>query len=110
MSNIDSVSKKRKIMRQQSPTVSIDDLNLPEIPDSLRGRLELDTSAEGHSQIGIVHDGVLITAPYYDVGMTGHAEPSEYGLTIADADFIVAANERLAAGYALTDPVSDDSK
>ncbi|MBK1901964.1 MULTISPECIES: hypothetical protein [Burkholderia] len=97
-------------MQQQSPTVSIDDLDLPGVPDSLRGRLEVDTSAEGHSQIGIVHDGVLITAPYYDVGMTGRAEPNEYGLTIAEADFLVAANERLTVEYASRAPAADYGK
>ncbi|BBA45328.1 MULTISPECIES: hypothetical protein [Burkholderia] len=97
-------------MHQQSPTVSISDLDLPEVPGSLRGRLEVDTSAEGHPQIGIVHDGVLITAPYYDVGMTGHADPSEYGLSIAEADFLVAANERLTVEYASRTPAADEGK
>ncbi|VWC80975.1 hypothetical protein BLA39750_01196 [Burkholderia lata] len=97
-------------MHQQSPTVSIDDLNLPEVPGSLRGRLEVDTSADGHSQIGIVHDGVLVTAPYYDVAMTGRAEPNEYGLTIAEADFLVAANERLTAEYASRPLSSNDGE
>lgn len=49
-----------------------------------------------YPQVGITHDGIFITEPYFDVGMADSAVPSDYGLTAEEADFIVETNRRLA--------------
>ncbi|HGF4014053.1 hypothetical protein [Burkholderia cenocepacia] len=84
-------------MKMKSP-LTLDDLNLPaaSIPVSLRGRLEVEMTDNSYPRVGITHDGVFITEPYFDVGMADSAVPSDYGLTAEDADFIVETNQRLA--------------
>ncbi|ERJ38779.1 hypothetical protein L810_6996 [Burkholderia sp. AU4i] len=78
--------------------MTLDELNLPaaSIPVSLRGRLEVEMTDNSYPQVGIAHDGVFITEPYFDVGMADSAVPSDYGLTAEEADFIVETNQRLA--------------
>lgn len=84
-------------IKMKSP-LTLDDLNLPaaSIPVSLRGRLEVEMTDNSYPQVGITHDGIFITEPYFDVGMADSAVPSDYGLTAEEADFIVETNRRLA--------------
>lgn len=83
-------------MSSKPQAVTLDDIQLTDVPASLKGRLEVE-STDGHTAIGVESDGFLITNPYAAVGDVGPAEPSEYGLTNDEADFIVASNEKLSS-------------
>lgn len=89
-------------MNSNTKRVTLDDLKLSGIPASLQGRLDVDSSALGYPQIGISHDGYFITEPYFDIGLIDAIQPSEYGLTTEEADFIVATNRELTAQHTTT--------
>ncbi len=77
------------------------------IPPTLAGRLALDQTDDG-LRVGVIADGYFITEPYFGIGLTEKVEPGEYGLTVEEADFIVALNAKLGAWPGIAKAVGDE--